>query len=130
MNIITKYLLKHRAPIPREKNTATPFCVSCYAITGIILFVLFWALGGLLVFSHPDFEQFSGFLPKPTIRALFSLFFDNDFWVSVIASLRRVFFGVGTALIFGLPIGLFIGYSKRVQVMTYTPIQFVRMISP
>lgn len=125
-----KYLKKHRPPALREKKSECLFTNCCYAALGIAVLLTIWALLGHLLFSRPDFEQFSGFLPKQTLNALILLFLDYDFWASVAASLRRVFFGVGTALLFGLPIGLFIGYSKKVQVITYTPIQFIRMISP
>jgi NitT/TauT family transport system permease protein len=130
MKVIKKYFTKHRPPTRREKKAQGPFCNFCYIIAGLLAFFLFWALCGTIIFSRPDFEQFSGFLPKPTLDALIILFFDPDFWTSVAASIRRVTFGVGIALVLGLPIGLFIGYSRRVQVMTYTPIQFIRMISP
>jgi len=130
MNLMHKYFTKHRAPILREKKAQGPFCKSCYVVTGIFVFLFLWGLCGYIIFSRPEFKQFSGFLPGPTLKALIKLFFDPDFWSSVVASLRRVLIGVGIALLLGLPTGLFIGYSKRLQVMSYTPIQFIRMISP
>lgn len=130
MKIIKKYFKKHRPTHHGVKSAHGAFNQSCYAVIGIAVFILIWFLCGTFIFSRPDFEQFSGFLPEPTIKALLALFVDNEFWFSVLASVRRVTLGVGTALLLGLPFGLLIGYSKRAQIMTYTPVQFIRMISP
>jgi len=48
----------------------------------------------------------------------------------VLASLRRVAIGIGVAFLVGLPFGILIGYFRNLRSITYTPIQFVRMISP
>jgi NitT/TauT family transport system permease protein len=97
--------------------------------TGIGFFVL-WALIAYWVFARPGYEQFSGFMPIPTMKALYGLFFETYFWESVWASLRRVFIGIMLAFIIGLPSGLLIGFYRYLKVATYTPVQFLRMISP
>ncbi len=101
-----------------------------YGVLGILALTLVWWCCGYFYFSRPGFEQFSGFLPLPTVIALFHLVSDPDFWGSVLASLRRVGIGISLAFLMGLPIGLFIGFYRRLQLITYPPMQFVRMISP
>ncbi len=101
-----------------------------YGFFGTLIFVLIWWAAGVAVFTRPGYEQFSGFLPLPTIKALYHLFLEGDFWVSVYASLRRVVAGIALAFLAGLPLGLFIGFYSKLRLVSYTPIQFVRMISP
>jgi len=130
MSWVRQYLVKHRAASPagqgwREISPTVPLVVS-----GILAAFLIWVIGGHYIFVRPQFSQFSGFLPGATFTALVSLLDDRAFWLSVVASLRRIGVGIGTAFVFGLPSGLLIGYYGRLRIATYTPIQFVRMISP
>lgn len=122
-----------------EKEVATPETAAMeetlakravYGIFGTIVFVLLWILIGYLLFTRPGYRQFSGFLPGPTLKALGSLMMDADFWYSIFASLRRVGVGILLAFVSGVPTGLLIGYYVKLRMATYTPIQFVRMISP
>ncbi len=101
-----------------------------YILGGLAVFFAVWIVGGYLIFSRPDFSQFSGFEPLPTSKALIRLLGDRQFWDSVVASLRRIGVGIGIAFIIGMPCGLFIGYYRKLQLASYTPIQFIRMISP
>ncbi len=131
MSKLTKYLVKHRAICEQDccsdsSNTGH----LRYILIGLIIFLSIWTAGGYAIFSQPDFSQFSGFLPMPTIKALWQLIKDPAFWHSVAASLRRIAIGIGVAFILGMPSGLLIGYFRKIQIATYTPIQFIRMISP
>lgn len=101
-----------------------------YGLLGTGLFILLWAFVGFLIFSRPGYEQFTGFLPLPTLKALCVLFLEHDFWYSVSASLRRVMVGISIAFLVGLPFGLFIGFYNKLRYITQGPIQFLRMISP
>ena len=101
-----------------------------YGLFTAICFFILWALIAYWVFTRPGYEQFSGFMPIPTMKALYHLFFESYFWASVWASLRRVFIGIMLAFIIGLPCGLLIGFYRYLKVATYTPVQFLRMISP
>ena len=38
--------------------------------------------------------------------------------------------GIGLAFVLGMPSGLLIGYFRGVRIASYTPVQFIRMISP
>ncbi len=101
-----------------------------YSLLGIGLFIVFWVVVGYTLFSRPGYEQFSGFLPIPTLEAFWGLLFESDFWISVWASIRRVIIGITLAFVIGLPFGLLVGFYEKLQLVTYTPVQFLRMISP
>jgi NitT/TauT family transport system permease protein len=101
-----------------------------YSLLGIGLFILLWVAVGYALFTRPGYEQFSGFLPVPTLEAFWVLLFEGQFWMSVWASIRRVIIGITIAFIIGLPFGLLIGFYQKLQLLTYTPVQFLRMISP
>ncbi|MDM8536396.1 ABC transporter permease [Desulfobacterales bacterium HSG17] len=101
-----------------------------FGIIGTFIFICLWSITGYLIFTQPGYEQFTGFLPIPTIKAFYELLFDQTFWFSVYASLRRVVLGILIAFVLGLPLGLFIGFYNRFKLITYPPIQFLRMISP
>ncbi len=101
-----------------------------YSLLGIGLFILLWVAVGYALFARPGYEQFSGFLPVPTLEAFWGLLFESRFWMSVWASIRRVMIGITIAFIIGLPFGLLIGFYQKLQLLTYTPVQFLRMISP
>ncbi|MBU2510967.1 ABC transporter permease [bacterium] len=130
MNFVNKYLKKNTKYTffqIDEKRRADRIYIGAM---GIFLFVLLWAIGGYFVFNRPGFEQFSGFLPLPTIKAFFLLTKDPDFWLSVLASLRRVIVGILIAFMIGFPVGILIGFYSKFRIITYPPIQLLRMISP
>ena len=129
MNFIRKYLLKH-SKASEVANGKRKISSLCYGIMGTVFLLLLWALLGYLVFRRPGHEQFSGFLPVPSIKAFFVLILDTDFWSSARASLCRVVVGIFVAFLFGFPGGLLIGYYKKLRVTTNPSIQFLRMISP
>lgn len=101
-----------------------------YWLLGIAGFFAAWTLIAYLMISRKGLQQFAGFLPIPTMKALYSLFSEADFWDSAYASLRRVTVGIAQALFVGLPVGILVGFYRKLRMITYPPIQFVRMISP
>ena len=101
-----------------------------HGLAGTLLLFFFWTIGGHFLLSRPGYEQFTGFLPIPTFKALFALTTEIGFWESVFASLRRVTLGIFIAFVIGLPSGLLIGFYAILRQITYPPIQFLRMISP
>jgi len=129
MRFIRKYLTKHtkKQAVPQDKRFSSRLG---YAILGTMIFIVFWALAGLYIFRRPGYEQFSGFLPIPSAKAFYALLFDGDFLHSVYASLRRVVVGISIAFILGFPFGLFIGFYRKLRLISYPPVQFLRMISP
>lgn len=101
-----------------------------YEIIGLLVFALIWAVVTILVFSKPGFVQYKGFLPGPTIQALISAAQESKFWISVFSSLKRILIGISLSAIMGVPLGIIIGFFPRLRGLSYSPIQFLRMISP
>jgi len=129
MTPVTKYLFKHTNPLYFKDERRKGYGIG-YGISGTLIFILLWSLIGYLVFSRPGYEQFSGFLPIPTLKALYALIFDHDFLISAYASLRRVVVGIFIAFLIGYPFGLLVGFYTGLRFISYPPMQFVRMISP
>jgi len=99
-------------------------------VIGLVIFILLWMAVSGFLFSRPELKQFSGFLPGPTFKALFAAAGESKFWISVLASLKRVLIGIGLAGLIGIPIGILVGFYPMLRSLSYSPIQFVRMISP
>ncbi len=101
-----------------------------YEVIGFVFFILVWAALSSFVFTREGYEQFHGFLPLPSIKAFFSFLSQQRFWISVGASLRRIVVGIFIAAAIGIPAGILVGFYPMVRRLTYSPIQFLRMISP
>ncbi|HKK99637.1 MAG TPA: ABC transporter permease [Desulfotignum sp.] len=101
-----------------------------YELMGLALFAVVWALVSYLLFTRPQFSHFQGFLPGPTFKALMSAFADERFWLSVFTSLRRIVVGISLAAFLGIPMGILVGFYPMIRGLSYSAIQFVRMISP
>jgi len=101
-----------------------------FEVIGLVIFILLWMAVSGFLFSRPELKQFSGFLPGPTFKALFAAAGESKFWISVLASLKRVLIGIGLAGLIGIPIGILVGFYPMLRSLSYSPIQFVRMISP
>ncbi|MCP5107502.1 MAG: ABC transporter permease [bacterium] len=130
MRFFKKYFKRHTKPYETVSWEKRLLIKLGYWVIGLIVFFVVWTVVGYLVFLKRGHQQFSGFLPVPTLKALYSLVFEGDFWSSVSASLRRVVVGITQAFIIGLPVGLLIGFYRKLRVISYPPIQFIRMISP
>ena len=101
-----------------------------YEIVGLVLFAAFWAALTGFLFTRPGLAQFSGFLPGPTLAALAEASQTPRFWMSVFTSLRRIVVGIFIASALGLPLGILIGFYPRLRGLSYSAVQFIRMISP
>ncbi len=101
-----------------------------FELLGLFLFALAWVCVTHLFFSQSQLSHFKGFLPGPTLAALTDAFQDSRFWISVFASLKRILIGIFLAALIGLPMGILIGFFPLLRGLSYSPIQFVRMISP
>ena len=99
-------------------------------VIGLLFFALLWCAVSYFFFTKHGSEHLNGFLPLPTFRALIDSMTESRFWLSAWASFRRVFIGILIATLIGVPLGIAIGYYPRFRSFAYSPIQFVRMISP
>lgn len=130
MNVIARYLKKQSVYTPQpyaEKMMKSGFVMG---LVGFLFFIGLWAAGGALLFSRSDLAQFQGFLPGPTLKGLVRLGGSAHFWASVGASLSRVCVGIFIAFVVGFPVGLLLGFYRTIRVLTYPPMQFLRMVSP
>jgi NitT/TauT family transport system permease protein len=101
-----------------------------FELIGLAIFTFLWMAFAGLIFTRPEFAQFKDFLPGSTFKALISISQDSRFWISVFASMQRIIIGISIAAVFGIPIGILVGFYPKLRRLSYSPIQFVRMISP
>ncbi|MFA6072263.1 MAG: ABC transporter permease [Janthinobacterium sp.] len=94
-----------------------------YTIAPLAIFVLWYVLS--------EFKFVSPiFLPKPSevLTAFGASIIDGSLWSDIGFTLYRAFFGFIIAAIVGVPIGLLMGYSKRVYNSLEFVIEFFRAI--
>lgn len=99
-----------------------------YPSVGILLALVIWQ-----IFTSPLFldEQFSkSFSPVNTFRELGRFLIDGAFTRHAVPSLARVGFGLLVAMIIGIPVGILVGFFTRLNLLTNTVFQFIRMTSP
>jgi len=99
-----------------------------YPAVGILLALLAW-----LIFTSSLFldEQFSrSFSPANTFRELGRFLLDGAFVRHAVPSLARVGFGLSVAMIIGIPVGILVGFFAKLNLLTNTVFQFIRMTSP
>jgi len=101
-----------------------------FELIGLVVFASLWMVIAGFIFTRPEFAQFQGFLPGPTFKALLTAIQESRFWISVFTSLQRVIIGISIASVLGIPIGILVGFYPKIRSLSYSPIQFVRMISP
>lgn len=68
--------------------------------------------------------------PDQTLASLYQLLIGNQLTEHVLVSLKRVLVGLLIALAIGVPLGLAVGASRRLEAGTGIAFQFLRMISP
>lgn len=123
---------------PRFAATATPrragggrplrWAAIIYPAAGVLLALASWQLftsAGILG------EQFSrGFSPSNTFRELVDFVSGGAFLRHATPSLVRVGIGLSIAVAVGVPLGILVGYFGRLNLLTNTVFQFIRMTSP
>lgn len=99
-----------------------------YPVIGVLIFLGIWQLLCWLQAFGEDFS--SAFSPHATFLALIEMIKDGDLRRHALPSLQRVFISLGLAIVVAVPIGIIIGYFKKIEQMTYVVFQFMRMVSP
>jgi NitT/TauT family transport system permease protein len=112
------------APPQKAGITARPFLG---AVGFAVLVGAWWASIALLAEPGGLAERFS---PSAAFASLGHLLTSSDLLLHIEVSLKRVFVGLGLALLIGVPTGLLVGLSKTVDGATSMSFQFMRMISP
>lgn len=99
-------------------------------IVGLAIFVALWWLGTLLLYLNPQTETFVTFGPVATFEAFPVLWEEGKIQSAVQRSTYRLGSGLGMAIAIGIPLGIFIGRSRRFRELSNSPFQFLRMVSP
>ena len=93
---------------------------------GTLLFV--WGLGAWLLQERVALAALLS--PAQTFGTLYQLLAQNALTGHAFTSLGRVLVGLALAVVAGVPIGLAVGASRKVETATGGAFQFLRMISP
>lgn len=99
-----------------------------YYVLGVLLFLVIWQAASMLKLFGNDFSE--AFSPLAAFLALIEMAKNGDIVHHAVPSLRRVLVSLAMAIVFALPVGVMVGYFKRLEQLTYVPFQFMRMISP
>ena len=97
-------------------------------LAGLGALVLFWWVATEILPAPGSFARL--FAPGPTFTSLAELLQGRDLPLHVWTSLRRIAIGLIAALAVGVPLGLAIGASPKLEAATTPAFQFLRMISP
>lgn len=95
---------------------------------GVLLLLILWGLGVLLLGENVAMARL--FSPLQALPSLAQLIMDQQLTVHTLVSLKRVAVGLFWALLIGIPVGLAIGASKKLDSATSGAFQFLRMVSP
>lgn len=97
-------------------------------LSGLILLVALWWL--LTVPFSEGTGMVRRFAPGPALITLVEMLGGEEIWTHIGVSLQRVFVGLGFALLIGVPLGLLLGGSARLNATFSPAFQFLRMVSP
>jgi NitT/TauT family transport system permease protein len=105
-----------------------PLWQTIRGLFGLVVLLGLWWLGTSILPAEGSFaRQFS---PAVAIPKLAELLTGSDLPTHILVSLKRVFVGLGLALLIGVPTGLAVGTSSLLNQATSPAFQFLRMISP
>lgn len=99
-------------------------------VVGAAVLMMSWWLCGLALASNAELSGFSRFGPTHALPALWQAISSGSLIEAAAASLYRILFGLGWAILLGIPIGILIGQYSSISRATQVPFQFLRMISP
>lgn len=99
-----------------------------FYLLGVVLFMIVWQIASALKLFGADFSE--SFSPLAAMLALFEMIKNGELIHHALPSLRRVLTGLSLAVVVALPLGVLVGYFKRIEQLTYVVFQFMRMISP
>jgi len=101
-----------------------------FGAIGLAVFIGIWQLGTLFLQLNPGTRTFVTFGPMPTFQAFPELWAEGKIQSAIYASAYRLGYGMLIAIALGIPIGIFMGRSKRFRELSNSPFQLLRMISP
>ncbi|MCL5439243.1 MAG: ABC transporter permease [Patescibacteria group bacterium] len=80
-------------------------------ILGLIAFIILWEVIALFVVNNPLFLT----PPHQVVISLHQLFAQGLIYEHLLASLEEFFLGIGLAVIFGVILGIFFGWYKKIH---------------
>jgi len=93
----------------------------------LVLVALWWVMTVPFSDSNGMVQRFA---PGSALLTLVEMLGRAEIWTHIGVSLQRVFIGLGFALLIGVPLGLLMGSSEKLNVTFSPAFQFLRMISP
>jgi NitT/TauT family transport system permease protein len=117
-----------RVVAPLRKNTVRIGFRMALPLLGIAVGLLLW-WGATTPVFHGD-GVVTAFAPEGCFEALVELLASGTIFPHLIVSLKRILLSLIFALLAGIPLGVLVGLSRRVEQATGALFQFIRMISP
>lgn len=118
-------------PIPAWHTIRTKGTQGLSGILGLMglvaLIVIWWLLTD--VASAPD-SLAARFAPGLAFDALVNLLAGNEIWHHMAVSIKRVLVGLAIAVVIGVPMGLLLGWSDKLNHTLSPTFQLLRMVSP
>lgn len=99
-------------------------------VSGLVVLLGLWAVGGWLIARNPATAAFAGFAPAPALQRLYEMLVDGSALAAAGPSLARIGGGLAIAFALGAPIGVLVGRSAQFRKATHLPFQLLRMVSP
>ena len=95
----------------------------------------FTAIAGFFILWHVMVAvqvPFMKHIPSPVvvIKVLIELFQESLFWMSLLFSTKRVFYGFIAAQVLGIPLGLAMGWSRKFNDLVFPVFEVLRPIPP
>ncbi len=92
----------------------------------VLLALVIWQIVAAVIIRYPFI------LPAPTdvLAAFISLLQDGDVFLDIETSLIHFAIGIGLALLVGIPIGIIMGWSRRIESFVDPLIELLRPIPP
>jgi NitT/TauT family transport system permease protein len=97
---------------------------------GLAILGALWAFGGWLITQSDGMRAFAQLAPGPTLDRLWTMIERGEIWPMSAPSLYRVGWGLGLAILIGVPMGILIGRLAWLRDLCNAPFQLLRMISP
>jgi NitT/TauT family transport system permease protein len=120
----------HHRSTPSGASLASRLTDLLVELSGLVLLLALWAVGGWLIARNPATAAFSGFAPAPALSRLYEMLVDGSAFVAAIPSFGRIGGGLVLAFVIGAPIGVLVGRCDLFRRATHLPFQLLRMVSP
>lgn len=101
-----------------------------WSLAGFAILAFLWWIFGRYIAANPKTASFASFGLIPTLEAFPELWGLGKLQNATTVSLGRLFAGLGIAAVIGIPVGILMGRYRRFNVLSNSPFQLLRMVSP